>query len=75
MKTSQLLESSNTTGLGLGQLEGDLRLISDFSSSDHEIFLNNTVCSDGFDMYEADLACSQLGYLYVDRMSTIGYIG
>lgn len=57
---------------------GDLRLVSNDPSSPEsgrlEIFLNNawgTVCMIGFDVYEADLACRQLGYLYADRVDTV----
>ena len=55
--------------------EGDLRLwplsnsLPDGSMGRLEIYLNavwGTVCSDGFDIHEADLACSELGFLYAD---------
>ena len=71
--------SSFITIWTIGQIEGDLRLVSNNSSSGRlEIFLNNawgTVCIDGFDMYEADLACSQLGYLYAVWMGTAQHFG
>ncbi len=38
---------------------------SDLSAGRLEIFINNqwgTVCSDGFDIADADVACRQLGY-------------
>ena len=56
---------------------GDLRLAPDGPSGALdgrlEIFLNGTwgiVCADGLDLYEADIACRQLGFLYADRVGT-----
>lgn len=43
-----------------------------------EILLNGkwgTVCGQNFDLYEADLACKQLGYLYADRVGTVSELG
>lgn len=63
----------------LAQVEGDLRLIADSESpfvlhGRLEIFRNSawgTVCIDGFDLYEADLACRQLGRLHADLVNTV----
>ena len=43
-----------------------------------EIYLDDvwgTVCAEGFDFYEGDLACQQLGYLYADRVGTVEELG
>ena len=43
-----------------------------------EIFLDDvwgTVCADGFDVHNADVACQQLGFLYADRVGTVGALG
>ena len=69
----------------VAQIEGDVRLVdvngislpSQFSGR-LEIFLNGaygTVCVEGFDVYEADIACQELGFLYADRMGTVGELG
>ena len=62
----------------LAQRRGSLRLVNTFGPRDWtagrlEIFLDSvwgTVCmvspSGSFDLYEADLACSELGYLYAE---------
>ena len=31
-----------------------------------------TVCDDDFDIYEGDIACRQLGFLYADRVGNVG---
>ena len=48
------------------------------SSGRLEIFLNGawgTVCLNGFDVYDADVACQELGFLYADRVDTVGELG
>ena len=54
--------------------EGDLRLTFNYAQFGVlEIYHNGIwghVCIRGFDLYEADLACVQLGYLYADRVAT-----
>ena len=43
-----------------------------------EIFLNSTwgsVCVTGVDVYTADLVCRELGFLYADRVGTVGELG
>lgn len=70
------------------QSEGDIRLYNafdpavNFNSADHigrfEIFLNGTwgtVCKRGFDVYEGDIACRELGYPYAYRFSDVGSLG
>ena len=70
----------------LAQSFGELRLVGTSETPPHsdrvagrlEVFLDNewgTVCADGFDFYEGDLACEQLGYLYADRVGTVGELG
>ena len=68
-------------------VDGDVRLVNidPFSFSKEkglsgrlEIFRNfhwDSVCSGGFDLYEADLACAQLGYLYAEQVATVIYLG
>ena len=61
------------------QREGDLRLINNFGevhsqSGRLEIFRNGvwgTVCIDGFDFYEGDIACRQLGFPYANGVGTV----
>ena len=60
-------------------VEGDLRLVSSFSTSSNggrlEIFLQGewgTVCDNGFGTIEGDVACRQLGY---DSASLVGNVG
>ena len=58
----------------IAQGEGGLRLIHGSQSGRLEIYHNSawgTVCINGFDVYEADLACVQLGYLHADSVYTI----
>ena len=54
-----------------GQVDGDVRLVDTMASPGDrgrlEIFLNGnwgSVCSIGFSVYAADLACIELGFLY-----------
>ena len=68
-----------------GQRTGDLRLVGQSGAVSPsvdtgrlEIFLNDTwgtVCEDGFNFYEGDIACKELGFLYADRVSTVGELG
>lgn len=59
-----------------GQL-GDLRVIGYPQSGRLEIFINRwtSVCVSGFDIYEADLVCNQLGFLYANRIDTVTALG
>ena len=60
-------------------VRGDLRLngSSDMLTGRLEILslLWRTVCIEGFDLYEADLACVGLGYQYADRVGTVAALG
>lgn len=68
--------------LNIAQPRGDLRLADRLDSRDWsvgrlEIFLNvwGTVClssrSGRFDLYEADLACKELGFLYAEVVANV----
>ena len=62
---------------------GDLRLVGGGwleiyyhpeGSNSNQDYSWGTVCSDGFDKHDADLACQQLGYEYSSRVGTVGYV-
>lgn len=56
----------------------NLGRVTSVSSGRLEVFLNNTwgtVCENGFDVFEADLACQEAGFLYSDHMGTVGEFG
>ena len=64
--------------------EGDLRLMNDDSfngttlqSGRLEIYRSawGSVCLDRFDVYEADLACAQLGFSYADILGSTSQFG
>ncbi len=69
-----------------GQVEGEIRLVSvsDFtvnrteSGGRLEIYHSNrwtSFCADfSFDLSEADIACRQLGFMYVNRTGTTKFI-
>lgn len=43
-----------------------------------EVLLNGewgTVCLNGFDAYEADIACKEMGYRYAIRFGTVAALG
>lgn len=62
---------------------GDLRLLNRHGSlgvlsGRLEIYLNGqwgTVCDNGFDFIEADIACSELGYRYANRFGSVSSLG
>ena len=67
-------------------LEGALRLVNSndaspdtlFSAGRLEIYLRGqwgTVCLDGFDFSEADVACRQLGFTFPSRRGNVGQLG
>ena len=68
-----------TDVLLVGQMEGDLRVVNNFGEVNSqfgrlEIYRDGawgTVCIDGFDFYEADIACKQLGFPYANRFDTV----
>ncbi len=59
--------------------EGDLRLVHPISGRGRlEIFLREewgTVCSNGFGLPEADIACRQLGYYFAATYGTVDQLG
>ena len=64
----------------IGQSDGDLRLVP--VDIDHigrlETFLNGTwgtVCKRGFDIYEGNIACKELGFLYAYRFNDVHGLG
>ena len=72
----------------LGQSDGDFRFVNafdptmNFNSADHigrlEVFLNGTwgtVCTRGFDFYEGDIVCRELGFLYIYRFENVRALG
>lgn len=72
----------------LGQNDGDFRLVNafdptiNFNNADHigrlEVFLNGTwgtVCKKGFDFYEGEIACRELGFRYAYRFNDVGSLG
>ena len=63
-----------------GQSSGDLRLTSSNSSGQGrlEMFYQSIwtpFTINGFDMYDADLACKKLGYKYASRYAIVGTFG
>lgn len=34
-----------------------------------------TVCSDGFEPHDADVMCRKLGFMYANRVGTVGELG
>ncbi len=62
------------------QNNGDLRLVGTSNSGRLEIYLSTqggwgTVCDDSFDLFEGDIACRQLGFLYADRVGNVEELG
>ena len=65
--------------IGVDPNEGDLRLIDNLGQIARqfgrlEIYRNGvwgTVCIDGFDFYEGDIACRQLGFPYANGVDTV----
>ena len=66
-----------------GQLDGNLRLVSNFgstggSSGRLEIYYSSqwgTVCDDSFGSTDADVACKQLGYIRASNYGSVGRLG
>ena len=61
----RLLDHTGSGGISIGRLEIFLSAVNDWG----------TVCLNNFDVYEADIACKQLGYLYASRVGTEGALG
>ena len=65
--------------------DGDIRLIDAMGDTDTstqagrvEVFHNGlwgTICNIDFDIYEGDIICRQLGFLYVDVVGVVGELG
>lgn len=61
---------------------GDIRLVDQFgfigsSSGRLEIFISvwGTICDTGFDVFDADVVCMQLGFLYSNRVGSVLALG